>query len=255
MNRAYIVSLLVFLLLRFYSKKFQFRSALEALIGFLVFWVPIYIYRLYINISGFNVADTNVVDYGQFIWVSKYFNKGASFWFSKTILSKENFELRLKTNWDSKDEWYCQNLPENFFCFFNDILNVSIYLFIPVLIIIYYAIFTNKIEPILKRNILLTGFITLLFWSFIGWYPPLRFGLWSYGNILFFLLIIFYSKINSPNIKRTYLGTLFFGLLNISHWNSPQLVEVTYFDYISFIFLIINFFIVLKESSYFKNNE
>ena len=105
-NRSSTVTLIVFLLMRLLINKKSLKNITETFIGFVIFWIPVYLYRNLIKLSGYEVVDTNVVDYGQFIWVSKYFNKGIGFWFSKFFLSKENFELRLKTNWDTKDEWY-----------------------------------------------------------------------------------------------------------------------------------------------------
>ncbi len=246
-NRSFIVTLIVFLLTRLFTKKVNFKNLKESFIGFVIFWIPVYLYRTLIKLSGYEVADTNVVDYGQFVWVSKYFDTGLGFWISKIILSKKNFELRLKTDWNSKDEWYCQNIPENFLCYIEDIWLSSIYLFIPLLLIIFSFIFSSNLDKTLIRNFLITGSITMFFWSFIGWYPPLRFGLYSFGNILMLLSIFYYVSFKNKKIKVAYIFTIFFGLLNISHWNNPNLLELTYLDYISFIFLFIFFYILINQ--------
>tara|TARA_B100000282_G_scaffold296468_1_gene278488 strand:- start:4197 stop:5486 length:1290 start_codon:yes stop_codon:yes gene_type:complete len=253
-NRSFIVSLIVFLIIRLFTKKINSRSLLESFIGFIVFWIPIYIYRLIIRVNGFEIADTNVVDYGQFIWVSKYFNSGIGFWASKFILSKDNFDLRLRTNWDSKDEWYCQSIPENFICYFEDLRLSSVYLFTPLILIILNILFSKKLDKSLYKNFIITSFITMFFWSFIGWFPPLRFGLYSYGNIIALLLIFYFSSFNNFYIKITYLLTLLFGLLNISHWNNPNLIEITYLDNISFVFLIVYLYLLFKNYRE-RNNE
>ena len=164
-NRSFIVSLIVFLIIRLFTKKINSRSLLESFIGFIVFWIPIYIYRLIIRVNGFEIADTNVVDYGQFIWVSKYFNSGIGFWASKFILSKDNFDLRLRTNWDSKDEWYCQSIPENFICYFEDLRLSSVYLFTPLILIILNILFSKKLDKSLYKNFIITSFITMFFFG------------------------------------------------------------------------------------------
>ena len=94
----------------------------------------------------------------------------------------------------------------------------------------------------------------MFFWSFIGWFPPLRFGLYSYGNIIALLLIFYFSSFNNFYIKITYLLTLLFGLLNISHWNNPNLIEITYLDNISFVFLIVYLYLLFKNYRE-RNNE
>ena len=253
-NRSFVVSLIVFLIMRLFTKKINIKNLLEVFVGFITFWIPIYIYRLIIRLNGYEVADTNVIDYGQFIWVSKYFNSGIGFWASKFVLSKDNFDLRLKTNWDSKDEWYCQSIPENFICYFEDIRLSSIYLFIPVFLIIFSILFSKQINSSLRKNFLITSFVTMFFWSFIGWFPPLRFGLYSYGNVLMILLILYFSSFDNLYIKLSYTLTLLFGLLNISHWNNPQLIEITYLDNIGFIFLVLNFYLFVQNFRK-KNNE
>ena len=236
-NRSFIVSVITFLLLRLLIKKINFRNLIESFCGFLIFWIPIYIYRSFIKLNGYEVADTNIVDYGQFIWISKYLNKGVSYWVSKFILSKENFELRLKTNWDSTDEWYCQSIPENFICFVEDIRLSSIYLFLPLILLFLSIVFLKTLDKPLYEYFITTSLVTIFFWSFIGWYPPLRFSLYSYGNVVMLFLIFYFSSLKKLDTKISFSLTLFFGLLNISHWNNPNLLEITYFDYLSFVFL------------------
>lgn len=247
MNRSFIVSLAVFLMLRTFNNRKKFRAYVELIIGFIIFWIPIYIYRYWIKVNGFDIYDTNVTDYGHFIWVSKYFDQGIGFWFSKVVLSRENFNLRLSTSWDSSDEWYCRDIPENFQCFFNDLVLVSIYLYIPVILVVLYLLLTKNISTVLIKNFFITSFITLLFWSFIGWYPPLRFGIYSFGNILFLLILIIYSKTENLSLKISLTACLFFSLINISHWNNPKLVEFTPLGNLGIVLLVLNISLLLKD--------
>ena len=53
---------------------------------------------------------------------------------------------------------------------------------------------------------------------------------------------------NSFKIKITFLASLILGLLNISHWNNSNLVEITNLDLASFLMLALNFYLVIKES-------
>ena len=52
MNRSFIVSLAVFLMLRTFNNRKKFRAYVELIIGFIIFWIPIYIYRYWIKVNG-----------------------------------------------------------------------------------------------------------------------------------------------------------------------------------------------------------
>ena len=209
--------------------------------GLFLFFIPNFLFKLYIRLNGYEVYDMNAEYYGQFIWVSKYFDQGLLFWTSKIVLSKELFELRLTTNWNSTDEWYCQNIPENFLCYFNDLLSVSNYLIIGI-ILLFFNLVTNKLKipKNIKPILVIVGLTNMIFWSFIGWYPPLRFGLFSYGNFIFLLIIFNFPRQYRFEQKLTYFIVIISSYLNIVHWNNPELFIFNFFTVLGLIMVLIN---------------
>jgi len=51
----------------------------------------------------------------------------------------------------SKEEWYCQNIPENFVCYANDSIELLKYLTIPVLIVSIFLFYNKFRSTILHR--------------------------------------------------------------------------------------------------------
>ena len=83
----------------------------------------------------------------------------------------------------------------------------------------------------------MVGSIAYLFWSLIGWYPPIRFSLYSLGNLIFILLIIEFIKLENIYEKLIFLSSLLFSLFHISHWNDINYLSFNIFDYISIMLL------------------
>jgi len=179
----------------------------------------------------------NTEYYGQFIWLSKYFDSGLGYWLTKILLPKKLFELRLTQAWNTTDEWYCLDIPKNFYCYGIDSVNLIKYLFVPVALLIAVATINRKMEPI-YRNVFLVGSVSYLFWSFIGWYPPIRFSLYSLGNLIFILLVIEFLKLKRLDEKIIYFSTLMLSLFHISHWNEKNYLIFNNADYISIVLLI-----------------
>ena len=195
------------------------------------------------RLNDFLIYDINAEYYGQFIWISKYFDSGIFYWSSKLLLSEDLFNLRLTKNWNSTDEWYCQNIPDNFICFIQDLYSVCLYLIISIILILMVNLLSsNKFNSNLRNILLISGFINLFFWSFIGWYPPLRFGLFSLGNFIFILLIFTYFKLDRFKFRFSYFATVTFGYLNVAHWNNPNFQEFKFVSYLSFAMLILTIF-------------
>ena len=150
--------------------------------------------------------DHNVEIYNQFIWVFDFIR---------------GFDTNGVTG------WYCQQLPQNFKCYFNDNLSTLKYLYIPFMFIILYLWFQRRIlfrhsfwRPLLEMFLLIN-----LFWSFIGWYPPVRFSFYSWGNLIIFILIIIFYDLTTVIQKTlfTIAYILFFIILN--HYNADLYFE------------------------------
>ena len=244
LNRSFITCLASLFLIRF---KFKFKYFFEITIGTFLFFIPNYLYKYFITYNGYEPYDINTEMYGQFIWLSKYFDEGIFFWLSKFLLSENNFNLRLTTKWDSDGEWYCQNIPENFLCFFSDVVNASRYLWVPLLIVLIYLIFYNqKIPSPVNKFIFITSIVSIFFWSLIGWYPPLRFSLFSFGNMIILYLIYVFINLNNLKIKLTILTSVIFGLLNINHWNNDVLFNLDSLNLIAASLIIFYFYEVIR---------
>ena len=240
-NRSFILILGALFFYKIIENLKNINYYLRNFFGLILFFIPNFLYKLYIRLSGYEVYDINAEYYGQFIWISKYFDQGLLFWTSKIVLSRELFELRLTTNWNSEDEWYCQNIPENFICYFDDLLSVSNYLIIGI-ILLFLNLVTNKLRmpKNIKTNLITVGLTNMIFWSFIGWYPPLRFGLFSFGNFIFLLLIFNLPRQYRFEQKLTYLIVIIFSYLNIVHWNNPELFIFNFFTASGLILVLIN---------------
>ena len=244
LNRSFIICLAVILLFRF---KFKIKYFLQSLLGTLVFFIPNYLYKYFITFRGYEPYDINTEMYGHFIWISKYFDEGIFYWLSRVVLSEKNFNLRLTTKWDSDSEWYCQNIPDNFICFFSDMVNVSKYLWLPFFILLTYLFFyTHKEHTSLDRFLITTGFVSIFFWSLIGWYPPLRFSLFSLGNFIFLYLIYLFINLNNFKMKVAILASTTFGLLNINHWNNETILHFSVLNLIAAFILVIYIIEIFK---------
>tara|TARA_B100000427_G_scaffold56714_1_gene44289 strand:- start:8704 stop:10086 length:1383 start_codon:yes stop_codon:yes gene_type:complete len=237
LNRSFfigIISVNFYLLLK--SRR-SFRNLINNFISVLIFFIPNFLYKQYLNSQNILPYDMNTEYYGQFIWLSKYFDSGLGYWFTKILLPKKLFDLRLTQAWDTTDEWFCFDLPKNFYCYGVDSLNLIKYLLIPVVLLILVKIVNRNKDQIYKKVILVGGF-SYLFWSLIGWYPPIRFSLYSLGNLIFIMLIIEFLKLKKFNERIFYLFTLLFSLFHISHWNDTNYLNFDYFDYFSIFTLI-----------------
>ena len=110
------------------------------------------------------------------------------------------------------------SIPENFLCFFNDSFEMLKYLSGGLLIIILFIKFSKIPRPLFKSLLQIT-LLSYLFWSFIGWYPPIRFNLYSLGMgiLLFAVFQVVFLKSKKLKYLYAFLWTINFYLLE--HWN------------------------------------
>ena len=106
-----------------------------------------------------------------------------------------------------------------------------------------------KIQLTAFKNLFLIFLVSFSFWAFIGWYPPLRFNLYSVGSFLVLLFCLSFSLIHNSNvIKLTGLPySTYFLFLN--HWNFLGVVNINFGILLSFIFLGTLFFLTFKRRS------
>ena len=236
LNRSFFIGIVSINLYIFLNNKISIKSTTKHIVSTIIFFIPNFLYKQYLNYQNILPYDMNTEYYGQFIWLSKYFDSGLGYWITKILLPKKLFDLRLTQAWDTTDEWYCFDLPRNFYCYANDSINLIKYLLVPVLLLIVVKVINRKKINIYK-NVYMVGSIAYLFWSLIGWYPPIRFSLYSLGNLIFILLIIEFLKLENIYEKLIFLSSLLFSLFHISHWNDINYLSFNIFDYISIILL------------------
>ena len=96
----------------------------------------------------------------------------------------------------------------------------------------------NKLKGI-YFNLSFIYIILFVFWSFIGWYPPLRFNLYS---LSYFVLFIFTVQILQLEDKVDILfssSIYFIYFVFLNHWNYLDIININPGIIISFAILII----------------
>ena len=98
----------------------------------------------------------------------------------------------------------------------------------------------------LSKFIFVSSSVNIFFWSLIGWYPPLRFSLFSFGNVI--ILYLMYCLVTHHNlkIKSIILSSIIFGLININHWNNEVLIELNFLNQIGIFLLLLYLYEILK---------
>ena len=85
------------------------------------------------------------------------------------------------------------------------------------------------------------------FWSFIGWYPPIRFSYYSIGNIIIILFSFQFFHLKDKNIKTIAISSYILYSLSLNHWNDSLVLNFNLGIVISLILLIPFFFITLSK--------
>lgn len=248
LNRSFFVGFVFLLLLHILKNKKSIFYKILSLFNLLIFFLPNFIYKSVLKFNGILIYDINSEYYGQFIWVSKYFDSGLLFWVSKLLLPKKLFELRFKTNWNVQDEWYCQSIPENFICYFKDSLSLLQYLLVPTLLLLV-SIFFVKNKSKYTNELTFLGISIYLFWSFIGWYPPIRFSLYSISNLIFLLLIVKILDLDNLKNKFLFLLIILSTTFHIDHWNSPEMNLLKYNEIISLLLVVFYVYKIFNDKS------
>ena len=198
-----------------------------------MFLLPYIFYTIYIRLLGYEPYDAATQYWGQFIWVYYYFIN---------IVKHSG-------------EWYCQTIPENFICYFKDTLKTLYYLGLPILFSVFNFQLFKKIKNCKTKkfeiNLSLIVIVLFIFWSFIGWYPPLRFNLYSIGNGLILVLTMQYLYLNKLNEKIFFLASLIFYFLFLNHWNFENVIYFHPAYLLSAISMII--FIIISYRNFDSN--
>lgn len=191
--------------------------------------VPLIFYNIFLALfSSGGSYDANSEYWGQFVWIIYFF------------LGKKKYE----------SEWHCVEIPENFICYLNDNIFTIYYLIVPFLLVISIILIKNYKLSFIGLE---TTIVVYLFWSFIGWYPPIRFSYYSFGNYLFILCILFFFSLESKLIKSIYLTSYITYTLFLNHWNYENIIMINSYIFLSAILFICFLVLLIIENKKPKN--
>lgn len=221
-HRSAFLILIFFIVFKFIKKEINYRDLLKIL----NFFIPLFFYYSSIYLFS-SFSDHQAEEYRQFVWILDY------------LQGKET----------KIGGYFCQSPKLALICYFKDLILLLKYLFLPslinlILLINNYKKLTKPVKELIFLVILFSLIINS-FWLFIGWYPPVRFSYYGYGNFLIFLSILIFINFHNNFSKIFYfLGySSYFLLLN--HWNSPVIVKINTLFIFSLIFFLLS---VLNES-------
>ena len=211
-NRSFVITLIFCALYTFPKTLKSFDNLLIYITKLLLFFIPFIFYRLYMLFYNFEKVDINAELYGQFIWLNNYFVRYGND-LSLRLFDKQFFQYRYFNS-----DWHCVSIPENFICYFNDTIITFRYLIGGVVVVLLLSFF-SKVPKLVVKNLLLITSISYLFWSLIGWYPPIRFNLYSIGMCLTLLAVLQIIFLNSNFKKIMFITIWSVYFYQIEHWN------------------------------------
>ena len=186
---------------------------------FLLVAIPISLYYFLVLVFG-DFSDHNAEGYGQFVWLFDYFG-------GKQTLS---------------GGYFCQTPKDALVCYIKDFYSLQKYLAAPSLFVLTFLILKFKSFSSNTRTLLLSALalscLINLFWLFIGWYPPIRFSYYGFGNLICFLLIFLLNNFQDRSARIIYMIAITSYFLFLNHWNSPEVISYTNYIKVS-IFLFI----------------
>ncbi len=239
-NRGFIISALVILYILFMNSKNFKIFLIESLKNLLIFFFPNMIYNLFFSLTKYEIYDVNSYYFGQFIWLRNYLRPFINYFSNLTSRIEPVDYLFYESN------WHCTSLSTFYRCYLNDnILTLKYLSSFFICLIVSYFLYKEKylLSNNLLKYILLIFSFSYIFWSFIGWYPPVRFSIYSFGN-LFLLLIIYISTIMNTDIGRyIFLTTTIYYFLTLANWNN----EILFFTSNNFIVLSMYLFSLLVD--------
>tara|TARA_X000000368_G_scaffold175445_1_gene138349 strand:- start:2001 stop:3314 length:1314 start_codon:yes stop_codon:yes gene_type:complete len=178
----------------------------EKILSTLYFLIPVMFY--YISLfatSGF--YDHQAEDWRQFIWVLDF------------LQGKETLQ----------SGYFCQTPKLAIKCYTNDLIMLTKYLSIPaaaclIYILLSFKNFNQGLTKIVSSAIIFTLIINL-FWLFIGWYPPIRFSYYGFGNLIIFISILIFFNLKNIISQSLFVTGYFSYFILLNHWNSPLVIE------------------------------
>jgi len=229
LHRSFLIG--YFWYLFFSDHKDLFNNIKERSKFFLSSLMPYVAYNLYFYLFlNQKPYDANSLYWGQFVWLYDF--------------------IRGKTRYES--EWHCVSIPKNFQCYLTDNVNTLKYISIPlILLLLNHLLKNSKIN--IKENsfqyyLISISIFTYVFWSFIGWYPPIRFSYYSIGNLIIVLFAIQIFKIENTPIKVITLASYLLFTLYLNHWNDPNTLIYNNGVLASLLLLVPLIFLSIKKN-------
>lgn len=200
-----------------------------------VLLLPKILWNIYISSQGYIPYNSSTQYWLQFVWLKDFILAG---------YENVNFNY-------VGEEYYCMSVPLFLKCYLYDFSRAAVYLSLPILVSAtnFYILRKNGDNVVFNmcKDLLLIFGILFSFWAFIGWYPPLRFSLYSLGYFISFLICvqIFFLpiKILLPEIAT--LGVYF---IFLTHWNNLDIININTPITISFLL----FFYFIYKAYLFK---
>tara|TARA_B000000475_G_C15827406_1_gene378376 strand:+ start:32 stop:613 length:582 start_codon:yes stop_codon:yes gene_type:complete len=185
---------------------------------------------------GYEPYNAAVEYWHQFIWVKDFILAGY-----------ENINFNLENS-----EYFCMSMPLFLKCYLTDFAKTILYVFpLLTLCLINIKNIKNDGRKLFLNSLKKLSFVfivSFIFWSFIGWYPPLRFNLYSFGHFLTLLFCIQFVLLEDSKVKNLTALTYVMYFISLNHWNYPGILKINYGITISLIIIsFIIFEIIYKK--------
>tara|TARA_B100001057_G_scaffold501275_1_gene623019 strand:+ start:24346 stop:25683 length:1338 start_codon:yes stop_codon:yes gene_type:complete len=197
---------------------------------------PKMLWNLYIFSNGFTPYNAATQYWYQFIWLKDFI-----------LVNYQNVDYNL-----NEGAYYCMSVPLFIKCYLLDFFKTIIYLLLPIITIIFnfYILKKKNIQIIFDflKNLLFIVILLFSFWAFIGWYPPLRFNLYSLGYFVTITLCI--QFIYLPYKEKTLPSFIFLFIyyLSLPHWNNLDILNVNVGLIGSYLLFIVYVYKTYKEN-------
>lgn len=232
-NMTFALPFLFLIVNKVNSYKKFINNFLKNFVSGILLLLPIIFWRSYIYSEGFIPYNAATTYWKQFIWIKDFLLAGY-----------ENVNFNIEAS-----EYYCMSVPLFLKCYLFDLIKSVYYLLFPLLLCLTSYKFINyenlKIYKSLLNKLISISAVSFAFWSLIGWYPPLRFNLYSLAPITTLLFCIGYLLINDKNINILLALTYILYFLFLNHWNFPDIIRfnsgifLSYFIYLGLIYKIL----------------
>jgi hypothetical protein len=224
-HRIFIVGYLLLFILLLLEKKysFNFQNIVNFIKHLFISILPFLFYNIYIFIfQGQIPYDENSSHYGQFLWLPLY------------LFTDKRYE----------GGWHCMEPTTFIKCYLVDNLNLTFYLFVPLIIFLFNLLRDKSSNTIVISTLVKYVALVYIFYSFIGWYPPIRFSYYSLGHLVVVGNIYYLIKDNNRFSKSIHYLTLVLYYIFLNHWNNPNVVEFNFGVILSSICLVL--YLIIK---------